>query len=172
MKKAKWIGKALGLTLLGALAQASSACAQSPMFNHETEAPDPGGGQSENTRVHNPSVASDCPLSFPKSGLCAEMIWTKKPVGDETGSFELNFWSATDGTRNGPFAEPAATAAVKLWMPAMGHGSSPVKISHKSEPGQFEGDDVFFVMRGAWEIHFQLKNGSALVEEAVLPIQI
>ncbi|MBI3554828.1 MAG: FixH family protein, partial [Deltaproteobacteria bacterium] len=67
---------------------------------------------------------------------------------------------------------------VKLWMPAMGHGSSPVNVAHAVDqgganvPGVFKATNVYFVMPGDWDVHVQLKNGSKVVEETVEKVTI
>jgi hypothetical protein len=65
---------------------------------------------------------------------------------------------------------------IKLWMPSMGHGSSPVKISQAlgtaGAPldGVFNVTNVFFVMPGEWEIRVIVKDGNGnLLDQAALP---
>ena len=73
---------------------------------------------------------------------------------------------------------PKIMVAVKLWMPSMGHGSSPVKLDHAKDaghadvPGVFEVTHVYFVMPGDWEIHVQLKNGPKVIEDAIEALHI
>ena len=68
--------------------------------------------------------------------------------------------------------------AAKLWMPAMGHGSSPVKVEKAKDssgnviPGIFQGTNVYFITPGDWEVRIQLKQGSTVKEEAILAIHI
>ncbi len=56
---------------------------------------------------------------------------------------------------------------VYLWMPSMGHGSSPVKVNRISA-GIYEITDVYFIMEGDWEIRIKLDNG----DEASFPYNI
>lgn len=56
---------------------------------------------------------------------------------------------------------------VYLWMPSMGHGSSPVKVNRIST-GIYEVTDVYFIMEGDWEIRIKLDNG----DEASFPYYI
>ena len=51
-----------------------------------------------------------------------------------------------------------------LWMPSMGHGSSPVTIK-KIATGVYDISDVYFIMDGDWQIRVQLKNGATVTEE-------
>jgi hypothetical protein len=154
--------------LLGAALTGTSACGQSPLFNHDSAAS--GNPGAPLIKLTQPGQ-KDCPLSFPRSGLCASLNWTRQPSEEQTGSFALAFWRAGRPEQGGPYVDPSSDVAVKLWMPAMGHGSSPVKIAH-SAAGRFDVTDVYFVMPGDWEIHVLLKNGSNVVDEAVLPVHI
>jgi hypothetical protein len=54
-------------------------------------------------------------------------------------------------------------------MPDMGHGSSPVKLT-KQAVGQYLVENVFFSMRGDWQIRFQLRNAQAVTEEQVADV--
>jgi hypothetical protein len=106
-----------------------------------------------------PSV--ECGLELTKENLCATIVWEAEPTETTKGSFLLRFSS-----RSGTPMTPVQTVAVKLWMPTMGHGSSPVQIA-PVDPNTYRISDVYFVMAGRWEIHVQLKNGSTLVDEAI-----
>lgn len=56
-----------------------------------------------------------------------------------------------------------------IWMPGMGHGSSP--ISHyKVSQGMYELDRIFFIMGGSWDLHIQLKKDDVVLSEIVWPI--
>ncbi len=167
-----WTIVFIGLLLTWSLV----ACGYSPLFNHSTAVLAVAGDGDPGAARSPADVA--CPLSFSQTRLCAQLNWVKQPSGDETGDFELRFWSLDGGTATGPFVDPALTVSVKLWMPSMGHGSSPVKVSRlldqhgQPRAGEFTATGVYFVMPGAWEIHVQLKEGSRVVEEVILPIDI
>jgi len=53
---------------------------------------------------------------------------------------------------------------VFLWMPSMGHGSSPVTIK-KLGVGVYDISDVYFIMDGDWHIKIQLRMGSQILDE-------
>lgn len=57
-----------------------------------------------------------------------------------------------------------ATPQVVLWMPSMGHGSTPTQTAW-ADQGTYRTTNVFFTMPGDWEIRFQVKNGSEVVDE-------
>lgn len=106
-----------------------------------------------------------CPLYFKTEDLCANYAWIAKPTEDDMGSFRLNFWKRADSQP----ADPTLTLKVILWMPDMGHGSSPVKLT-KQAVGQYLVENVFFSMRGDWQIRFQLRNAQAVTEEQVADV--
>jgi len=56
---------------------------------------------------------------------------------------------------------------VVLWMPAMGHGSSPIEVA-QLDTGTYRANHVYFVMPGIWEIHFQVRSQETVKDEAVL----
>ena len=152
-----------------------TACGQSPFLNHDEARDDHNQASLEEL---NQSTQGQCALSFPQARLCASLTWTVQPGRDTTGAFTLRFWNSATGTSRGPFESPANTVAVRLWMPSMGHGSSPVTVNQltgsASTPrsGEYEATGVYFVMPGAWDIHVLLKDGARVVEEAILPITI
>jgi hypothetical protein len=150
-----------------------SACGKSPLLNHANAADSSSAG---GLSVEAESAA--CPLSFSKSGLCASLTWTSGPSAETMNSFVLKFWKKTGADQNGPYSNPTQTVFVKLWMPSMGHGSSPVTLQHQQDAthtdltGKFEASNVYFVMPGAWDLHVQLKDGTTVVEEAILAVKI
>lgn len=67
--------------------------------------------------------------------------------------------------------DPYLELAVVLWMPSMGHGSSPVTIE-RLDRGTYRVSEVFFTMAGDWEIRVQLKAGNDVKSEAILPLSL
>lgn len=114
---------------------------------------------------HKP--ASTCALAY-ANGTCVDIIWEVQPTDEAAGSFLLKFYSA-----NAPevAVDPQAKVAVVLWMPSMGHGSSPVTVTPVSA-GVYRATNVYFVMPGAWEIRIKLKNDKNETAEVVQAINI
>ena len=114
-------------------------------------------------------------MAFSKSDLCASLKWVKPASEEEKGTFRLRFFKKG---AEGIAIDPGHPVAVKLWMPSMGHGSSPVKVAPlKSStgstlPGEYEVSEVYFVMPGAWEIWVQLKQGSKVLDQAKIEIKL
>ncbi len=150
----------------------SLAGCHSPLLEHaNAEASELRDGGSNGEAV-------TCPLAFPKHGLCASVEWLVTPNDQDPASFTLRFWSADEGTVSGPYANPGLSVGVKLWMPDMGHGSAPVTVESARDsdghvlPGIYNGSGASFIMPGDWEVRVQLKNGTALSEEAILEVHI
>lgn len=147
-----------------------TGCIESPLLHHAT------ASESESSETLAPAA---CPLAFPAAGLCASLEWARQPIESESGTFILRFWRAGEGDAiSGPFVDPNGRPFVKLWMPSMGHGSSPVQVAQVKDaqnapvPGVFEATQVYFVMPGRWEIWVQLKQGSQILEQAKLDVEI
>lgn len=106
-----------------------------------------------------------CDLSFTKENLCATWVWNTQPTEDANGNLTVTFTDKTTGAA----VDPHATLKVLIWMPDMGHPSSPTEVTRKAT-GVYFVDRVFFSMKGAWQIRFQLKNAAALEEEQIADV--
>ena len=100
-------------------------------------------------------------MRFP-SGFCVAVEWEKLPTEEDFGSFRFHVF------RGGAAPQDPGAISVILWMPGMGHGSSPVSVEQLG-PGEYRARDVFFTMRGEWEIRFQRREGQDERDQAVLP---
>ncbi len=143
-------------------------CVDSPILNHADAAP----------AEQQLAVESICPIAFTEHNLCASLTWVKQATDSETGEFTLKFWDKTQGSESGPYVTPALTPFVKLWMPSMGHGSSPVHLvatldaAGAATPGVFSATNVYFIMPGKWEIWVQLKQDAQVIAQAKLDVEI
>jgi hypothetical protein len=90
------------------------------------------------------------------------------PTESQVGEMEVSF---TDLADERIFIDPKNKFSMYLWMSSMGHGSSPVSIE-KLAPGKFLIKDIFFIMPGPWEIHFELKEEEKLVDEIIYSLTI
>ncbi len=109
------------------------------------------------------STQSDCTFFSTSENLCLNLQWIKVPTDSEFGSFSLLFYKKQNPEAT---VSPAMTPNIALWMPQMSHGSSPVKmeISHS---GDYLVTNVFFIMKGLWEIRVQFKDGEKVIEQIV-----
>lgn len=150
-------GRSSLLTILFLL----TACARP---NYQDAQSNPNNGElSDPARGEAP--ADDCRLFFDKSNLCVDLQWEKLPTTSEKGSFVLRFYEKQN---NAILLDPTLSVAVTLWMPSMGHGSSPVKIERQAQ-GVYRISNVFFIMPGEWDIRIQLKNEGQIIEQIIKP---
>lgn len=171
-----------------------SACG-SPLFDHRKADPLPISPQRAETPVTPPATPTpmvvapespnptpttrQCSLEFPGRSLCAKLVWDNLAPGqtigspDEEGyrSFRLLVWDKEIGTESGPYADPGLNLKAVLWMPDMGHGSSPTRVA-QGAPGQFSVSQVYFSMGGFWEIRLQLRQGASVVSQAVVGLDL
>lgn len=83
----------------------------------------------------------------------------------------MKSFNRDSGTISGPFKDLPYSLHVYLWMPSMGHGSAPVKIT-KINDGEYDVSQVQFIMGGKWDVRFQLKDGNTVVEEVIVPVAL
>ncbi len=104
-------------------------------------------GKSQNT----------CKASLKTDGVCLDAIWETYPTETTVGSLLVFARSLNSDHLVKDFStDPRVT----LWMPSLGHGSSPVKVV-PLQPGMFRIEKVFFIMRGDWEVRFQTPTDRA-----------
>lgn len=67
-------------------------------------------------------------------------------------------------TNNSFAADLPSPFKIFLWMPEMGHGSSPITIK-KLGTGLYELSDIYFIMDGLWQMRIQVINNGEVLEE-------
>lgn len=148
-----------------------SAC-NSPVLNHANAQ---GSTSDQQTATQQ---NGSCPLAFPRHGMCGELVWDQAPNSQDPSFFVLRFWKMNEATSSGPYSNPGLDVFVKLWMPSMGHGSSPVTLVQARDnggqaiSGVFQGSNAYFIMPGSWEVRVQLRTGAQVDEEAVENVEI
>lgn len=119
----------------------------------------------DNTDINIPQSQTEqedsCPLAFPNEKICASMHWLKAPTSSDFSEFELHFSDEVT----------PSSLSVILWMPSMGHGSSPVKIEPLGD-GKFRIHRVYFIMPGDWEVRVYLKNGPTILDQIFVPLMV
>lgn len=84
--------------------------------------------------------------------ICVKVTWEAVPTETQFGSFVFTLSDlATDRLDTAKHTP----MSVVLWMPSMGHGSSPVTVETIA-PGIYRAKKVFFNMKGDWEIQFKI----------------
>ena len=109
-----------------------------------------------------------CPFYFSEQRLCLSMKWITYPTEEKLGVFVMKFYA--EGFPDRPVT-PRLDPGVKLWMPSMGHGSSPVVITKLSDE-TYQASEIYFIMLGAWEIRYQLKSNNEVIEEQIQKITL
>lgn len=115
--------------------------------------------------------AATCSLRFSQSQNCLSWFWEKKPTQTESGRLVFKIYRANSFDGSAVLIDPSFSPSVLLWMPGMGHGSSPTSTS-RLDIGTFRTSDVFFIMPGEWEIKFQIKNENNVQDEIIVRVQI
>lgn len=137
------------------------ACGESPILNHTLEA---------KNKITGSLFSESEALKFSRSNHSFIISWQEGPeIG--TSKFLVKSWNNSVGTMNGPYQDFPKTLHVFLWMPDMGHGSAPVKLTRLGD-GEYQVSDVQFIMGGKWEIKFQLKDGSQVLDEVIVPLSL
>lgn len=115
--------------------------------------------------------ALECTARFENSGACLSHTWEQTPKAEELLSFTFKIWRANklDGTP--VLMDFNHTIEVELWMPAHGHGSSPVTVDNL-DIGTLRANEVYFSMTGDWIVRVKVMNGANEVDKAVLKITI
>lgn len=114
---------------------------------------------------------ADCTNHFNQSGLCLSYSWVKTPTDTDFGSFTFKTYRQNILDQTPILVDQQSSPEVILWMPSMGHGSSPVTVE-KIDTGTYRATNVFFIMPGEWQIKWQVKEGSSIQDELVIPITI
>ena len=136
---------------------AVSACAKP---KYETVV-NPEGGEGKVEKV------SECASRFTGSGYCVLWSWEKQPTTKEAGILRIKV-VRPNALDDSPIpVELEKNPAVVLWMPDMGHSSSPTKVE-RIDQGSYRVSKVFFIMPGRWQIRIQMKNGDELQDEAIV----
>lgn len=122
------------------------SCGKSPLLMKKANEETQGQTNLESTK------------KFTTTGHSLELVWLSPINSTEAGHFLLI-------TKiNAKASDLPANFSLFLWMPSMGHGSSPVTIK-KMATGVYDVTDVYFIMDGDWQMRIQLKNDSSVLEE-------
>jgi hypothetical protein len=108
-------------------------------------------------------------LTFADGALKAELSWLQGPRSPEASEMKIEWKSGVDGTR----IEPPGPVKVSLFMPAMGHGSSPTSIAKLGqEAGVYRVSDIYFSMGGDWEVRVNLKYSNGREETKKIAVNV
>lgn len=132
----------------------AAACGQSPILHHHDapETPSPVERVGSGTE-------STCPIAIGQD-ICATANWIIGPVLKTENRFRLSF---TERLSREPI-EVTSPIEVELWMPSMGHGSAPTRVTPVPDlPNTVDIENVHFIMPGDWEIRIRAFGQSGSV---------
>lgn len=111
-------------------------------------------------------------LRFEKFNVTAETAWNVLPSTAKETIMTIEFLD-----ERGETIEPNASLNVELFMPQMGHGSGPTALERVMDnagepiPGTYRVKNMWFIMKGFWEVRVKLKKGS-LAETQTLKVNL
>lgn len=129
--------------------------------------------ENKNTNGNNSAheAGADCSTQFAGSQLCVSWYWERKPTSSEVGTFIFKTYRLNAFDKTAIEINTISTPEVQLWMPSMGHGSTPTQVT-QLDVGTYRAENVFFIMPGEWDIRFQIKNGDTVNDEAIVHITL
>ena len=134
------------ILLLACLLIGLWGCGESPLLNHKTLSDRPGRTLDLVTS------------SFSNLNLAFELQWSVGcPNLTDGCSFDLIFNQAVP---------TGAILASELWMPSMGHGSSPVEITQVGS-SHWNVSEAYFIMPGLWQLKLKLTLPDGSSDEVI-----
>lgn len=124
--------------------------------------------------AHEPHEPAHSHLVFQNGALHAHASWTTGPQVNDESVLRLEFKDASTHQS----IELNATVKVVLWMPDMGHGSSPTQTQRVTNeagealPGAFNIKDIYFIMGGKWEVNVTLTYPNGQTETQTINVEI
>lgn len=102
----------------------------------------------------------DFRLAFHQGTLVADCSWIQGPLIMDESLLKVEWKNGRDGSA----VEPPGPFAVSLFMPSMSHGSAPTQLQRFLDgsgaplPGVYRVSNLYFMMKGDWQIRFELKS--------------
>ena len=92
---------------------------------------------------------------FSKEQLGFSVNWIVSPTLDDLSSFELKLERPLKNNQS---------LNVYIWMPEMGHGSSPVEMKQLN-PVDYVFSELAFIMPGLWVLHVEILENNQVVDQ-------
>lgn len=92
---------------------------------------------------------------FPNTQIGFSLNWVVSPSLDELSSFELKLDHALTNTQS---------LNVYIWMPEMGHGSSPVTATQVNAENYIF-SELAFIMPGLWVLHVEILENNQVIDQ-------
>jgi hypothetical protein len=115
------------------------------------------------------ALAAQAPVSleFARGAVHAHCQFTAGPQTPDESRMKITWMNAT----NSKPADPPGVFAVDLFMPGMGHGSSPTQIK-KVADATYEISNMFFVMGGKWQVNVTLNSTDGTKETKTIDVDV
>lgn len=113
----------------------------------------------------NFNIEQKCDARFNTSGNCLSIKWEKHPTVTDYGVFTF-----TVTRPNGDFEPAFSTESmnVRSFLPSRGVGSTPIQVK-KLDHTTYRATNVYFSVRGDWQLIFELKDGSKVLDTSTVP---
>ncbi|MGE4130837.1 MAG: FixH family protein [Bdellovibrionales bacterium] len=108
-----------------------------------------GGGRGKAT-----NEAWTCDAKWSGDERCLTLTWEVPPAEKQMAAFLIKLWRPNRADQTGVLLDDFQDLKIELYMPSMGHGSSPVQIE-KIDVGTYRVTAVSLFMHGDWEIRFE-----------------
>lgn len=92
---------------------------------------------------------------FPNEKINFEINWIIKPSLEDLCAFDLKLSRPLFQTQ---------TLKTYIWMPDMGHGSSPIEISQLNST-DYSMREIAFIMPGLWVIHIEILENNQVIDQ-------
>lgn len=135
----------------------ASSCAKPKYVNEIVSGTGENSGQEAQT--------GSCEIQFSTSSLCLLWYWKLKPTSESEGTFIFKTYRLNNLDQTPVETDLIGLPEVVLWMPSMGHGSTPTRVE-RLDVGTYRVSQVFFIMPGEWDIRFQVKNQQQVLDAA------
>jgi hypothetical protein len=118
-------------------------------------------------------ICSVCCFAFGSSAQ-AHLSWIQGPQVDQESVLRLQF---IDTETQQPTAL-SGELKVTIFMPMMGHGSSPTTVTAvkdtagNSIPGAYQISKIYFTMIGEWEVRITLKNADGTSQTQTVKVNL
>ena len=103
-------------------------------------------------------------LSFSGGKVKAQVTWEKGPLDNQESVMMVELKSEETPK---PY-----DIKVALYMPEMGHGSSPTKVEKIPQTNRYKVSKIFFTMPGTWEVRVTLKSEDGAKETQSFKVDI
>lgn len=120
-----------------------TSCGKSPLFNKVSK---------NLSEVTGGVLLSE---QFTKEQLGFSMNWIVSPTLDDLSSFEFKLDRPLKNNQ---------TLNVYIWMPEMGHGSSPVEMKQLNST-DYIFSELAFIMPGLWVLHVEILENNQVVDQ-------